>query len=204
MDKAAGTQSDDRDVEPGQAPASDAGGAAPSAAEAARHLRSAEEALRQTDRRTLRRARAVYLNGDALDRGTLRLTAHSLRFDGWQGSIVIPVHDIAEVRLGTSVVPIHAGIPLLGWIWPGKPRYAESLLITVRAGTAPEPRVATVADLRDGSQWSDAIQRSRDGYEAWARERARRVAEIETAEGDLARVRQAETPTRDENAPDHT
>jgi len=161
-----------------------------SVAGAARRLESAETALRKGDRETLRRAPAVYLNGEELDRGTLRLTNCSLRFDGWQGSIVIPLPDILDVRLGTSVLPRRAGIPLLGRIWPGKPRYAESILITVQAGTAREPRVATIADLRNGIQWRDVILRGRDEFEAWTEERSRLVEGIGQAEGDLEQARQ--------------
>jgi len=162
------------------------------AAEATRRHRAAEQALREGDRMAVRCAKAVYLNGEALDRGVLCLTSHSLRFSGWQGRIVIPVRDILEVRLGTSVLPRHAGIPLVGRIWPGKPRYAESLLLTVRVGSAVGPRVATVADLRNGIQWRDEILRCRDDYDAWAEGRSRRVEEIRTAEEDLNRARQAD------------
>lgn len=166
--------------------------ASPGAGEAERRLDAAERALRRADRKTLRRAPAVYLNGESLDRGALCLTHHSLRFDGWQGSIVIPVHDIIDVRLGTSVLPRHAGVPLLGRLWPGKPRYAESLLLTVQGGSAAsEPHVATVADLRDGIRWRDDILQCRDDYDAWARERSQRVAAVEAAERDLARERGA-------------
>lgn len=161
---------------------------------AVRRLESAETALRRADRETLRRARAVYLNGEELDRGTLRLTNHSLRFDGWQGSIVFPLPDIMDVRLGTSVLPRHAGIPLLGRLWPGKPHYAESLLITVRVGEGREPRVATVADLRNGIQWRDVILRGRDEYDAWTQERSQSVEDVEQAESDLAQARQADEP----------
>ncbi len=165
--------------------------------EVAQRLRRAESALREADHRTVRRAPAVYLNGDSLDRGTLCLTSHSLRFDGWQGSIVIAVQDIVEVRLGTSVLPRRAGIPLLGRIWPGKPHYAESLLLSVRAGSASEPRVATVADLRNGIQWRDEILQCRDDYETWVEERSQRVREVEAAEEDLARARQADSHAAD-------
>lgn len=163
----------------------------PTVARAERRLRSAETKLRQTDHAVLRRAAAVYLNGSELDRGTLYLTNYSLRFDGWQGSIEIPLADILDVRLGTSVLPRRAGIPLLGRLWPGRPRYAESLLITVQVGTDAEPLVATVADLKNGIQWRDVILRGRDTYEAWAQERTRQVEEIMEAEGDLAQARQA-------------
>ena len=163
----------------------------------AQRLRHAERALREADHRTVRSAPAVYLNGDSLDRGTLRLTSHSLRFDGWQGSIVIPVRDIVEVRLGTSVLPRRAGIPLLGRIWPGKPHYAESLLLSVQAGSASEPRVATVADLKNGIQWRDEILHCRDDYEAWAEERSQCVSEVEAAEEELAQARQADSKAGD-------
>jgi hypothetical protein len=174
-------------------------------AEATQRHRAAEQALRQGDLQAVRCAKAVYLNGDALDRGVLCLTKHSLRFDGWQGRIVIPVRDILEVRLGTSVLPRHAGIPLVGRIWPGRPRYAESLLLTVRVGSAVEPRVATVADLRNGIQWRDEILRCRDDYEAWTEERSRRVEEIRAAEEDLKRARQADAVrAADDRAQDTT
>jgi hypothetical protein len=176
--------------------------ATPTAAEAEQRLRTAERALRQRDRQILHRAPAIYLNGEVLDRGVLRLTHPALRFDGWQGSIVIPVGDIVDVRLGTSVLPRHAGIPLLGRLWPGKPRYAESLVLTVRVGSASEPRVATVAGLKNGALWRDEILRCRDGYEAWMQERSRHVTEIKVAERDLAQAREAGAPAADEKAQD--
>ena len=131
--------------------------------------------------RVLRRASAAYLNDSALDRGTLRLTSQSLRFDGWQGSVDIPLQDIVDVGLGTSVLPRHAGIPLLERLWPGKLRYAESLVLTVQVGTAVERRVATVADLKDGSVWRDLILRSRDALPAGAADPARNGAETPRA-----------------------
>lgn len=165
---------------PTNPPDARAAGVPPPTAGVRRH--AAEEALRRADRRVLRRTEALYLNGAALDRGALRLTSHSLRFDGWQGSVVIPIQEIADVRLGTSVLPRHAGIPVLSWLWPGKPRYAESLLLTVRNGAESESRIATVAGLKDGGLWRDEILRCREAYGDWSRERAQRVAELEAAE----------------------
>ena len=200
MAKGAHKRASDRDASRLEAEAADPSGAsaAPPAAEAERRLHAAERALRQGDRQILRRATAVYLNGETLDRGALCLTHHALRFDGWQGSIVIPVGDIVDVQLGTSVLPRHAGIPLLNRLWPGKPRYAESLLLSVRVGSASEPRVATVADLKNGIQWRNDILRCRDGYAAWAQERSRHVAEVEAAERDLARAREAGSPAAED------
>lgn len=204
MAKRAHKRASDRDAPRLEAEAAGPLGAsaAPTAVEAERRLHAAERALRQGDRQILRRATAVYLNGEALDRGALRLTHRALRFDGWQGSIVIPVGDIVDVRLGTSVLPRHAGIPLLSRLWPGNLRYAESLLLTVKVGSASEPRVATLADLKNGIQWRDEILRCRDGYEAWAQERSRHVTDVEAAKRDLAQAREASAPAAEEEAQD--
>ena len=122
-----------------------------------RDLEHADQAVCALDDAPPERAPAVYLHHGAPDRGTLTLERGALRFDGWRGSAVLPLDRIAEVELGVSRLPPRAGVPLLGWLRPGRPRPAETLLLIVLDPEGAVQRRAVVADLADGRGWRERV-----------------------------------------------
>ena len=104
-----------------------------------------------------RRGKAAYLDGESLERGTLTLTNDALHFSGWRGKVEIPLQSIQSIALGTSLLAPFAGSPILGSIWPGKPRSGETLLLTVQDGPAATQQLAVMGDLKEAGLWQQEI-----------------------------------------------
>ncbi len=109
------------------------------------------------------RARAAYLDGQSVDRGTLSIGNDALHFSGWHGSVSIPLKKILGIYGGTSRLSPRAGVPIVGRLFPGRPRAGDSLLLTVwgtddteRSDTAQRKLVA-LADLEDGEGLASQI-----------------------------------------------
>ena len=121
-------------------------------------VRAVEAQLTAVGAEVHRRCPAVYLNGRSLDRGTVQVGNEHLRFSGWHGSIEIPLASIDSSELGPSNLPPRAGVPLLSTIWPGTPRTAVTLLLTIRATGSNQPSQVVLADLGDGTVLQTEIQ----------------------------------------------
>jgi len=137
--------------------------------------------------------RAVYLNGESLDRGKLTLGNKSLRFSGWQGKIEFPLPTVTDIELGSSALPPRAGIPVLQKVWPGKPRQAQTMIFSVQDASNPEPLIAVVADLPDAHDWRREIRSAQERLEDVIgqradldRQRAEAEARVAKTKADLA------------------
>lgn len=120
-------------------------------------LASVDAEIAEIDRQVHRRGSAAYLDGDALDRGAIELTNVCLRYTGWRGRVSIPLRGVVGIELGTSRLPPRAGLPALGRVWPGRPREAGTILLTVRSDEQSEQRLAVIADVADAPAWREAI-----------------------------------------------
>lgn len=130
----------------------------------ARLVQERERAVRQVDQQIAglhatrhRTESSVYLNGKALDRGTLRLGNYAVDFSGWRGSVSAPLASIVSVELGSSNLPSRAGIPIIGRFRPGKPRARRTVIATVTGPGGTGARLMVLADLENGSDWATAI-----------------------------------------------
>ena len=94
-------------------------------------------------------AKGAYLNGEVLDRGTLSIGNEALNFSGWHGTISIPLQHIHHIDTGISSLSPYDGVPILGRLFPGQPRKAFTLLLTIKVPDATVERLVVVADLPD-------------------------------------------------------
>jgi hypothetical protein len=125
-------------------------------------VRAAEARVATTRKQRYRSFPAVYLNGQALDRGTVQVGNELLRFGGWHGGIDVPIASIREFGHGRSNLPPRAGVPLLGKLWPGTPRASTTLLLTVCDQDGAPTNQIVLADLSD----STAVQAEIAGRQA--------------------------------------
>jgi hypothetical protein len=105
-----------------------------------------------------RRCHAVYLNGKSLDRGTVQVGNELLRFSGWHGNIDVSLASIDSFELGNSKLPPRAGMPLLDRVWPGTPRAATTLLLTLQEKDSNQTSRVVLADLSDGAALQTEIE----------------------------------------------
>ena len=117
-------------------------------------------------------SRAIYLNGDSLDRGTLTLGNRTLGFSGWHGKIEFPLATVTDIELGESMLGPRAGYPVLQRIWPGKPRPAQTMLFSVQNASGPEPMISVIAGLPDAHDWRKAIRSAQERLEDVVGQRA--------------------------------
>jgi vacuolar-type H+-ATPase subunit I/STV1 len=127
----------------------------------------------------------VYLNGASLDRGTLAIGNDLLVFSGWHGKVEIPLHAIVDIDTGRSFLPPRAGIPILSTVWPGQPRQAETLLLTVQEEKTKGRCLAVVANLPDAATWSRQIRQQQRGLDAVRARRAELIKQNEEARATL-------------------
>ena len=161
-----------------------------SARDAAKHteserqnaVRGIENEIRLIGTSIRRNSRAAYLNGQSLDRGTLQLGNELVRFVGWRGSVEIPLTSIEAVDVGTSLLSPRAGVPILGRVWPGTPRSAQSLILTIRQTEQDESRsLAVMSDLLDSEVWQSEILKGQTSLEDVAAQRAKLESRRQTA-----------------------
>jgi len=100
----------------------------------------------------------VYLNGRSLDRGTARVGNEVLRFNGWYGNTEVTLAAITRFELGTSNLPPRAGVPLLDKVWPGTPRAAATLLLTIHENNSNHTNLIVLADLSNSTEFQVKIQ----------------------------------------------
>lgn len=155
-----------------------------------RALNDLEQQLRGMAREVRLKAQGAYLNGAALDRGTLMIGNEALLFAGWHGRAEIALHDIVDIDIGHSALPARAGLPLIGRYWPGVRRDGEALVITVRDKASSTLAQAVIADLADAVQWRRQLLAGKD-----------RLGDVEVQRGDLVTRRgQAETALQEAQA----
>ncbi len=153
-------------------------------------LNDVERQLRGMAREVRLKAKGAYLNGTALDRGTVTIGNEALLFVGWHGRAEIALRDIVDIDIGHSSLPPRAGLPLIGRYWPGARRDGESLVITVRDRASSTLAQAAIADMADAVQWRRQILEGKD-----------HLGDVETQREDLvARRRQAETALQEAQA----
>ena len=134
---------------------------------ARRHdLRAIDQEIGAIGREIHLQSAGVYLNGESLDRGTVSLGNEVVRFSGWQGKAEIPIHTIAGVETGYSLLAPRAGVPVLGTLWPGTPRQNGTLLLTVQESKVHTAQHAVVADLQNAEDWRNQIHRRQHDLDA--------------------------------------
>lgn len=101
---------------------------------------------------------AVYLNGKSLDRGTARVGNELLRFNGWYGNTEVSLASINSFELGNSKLPPRAGVPLLDRVWPGTPRAAATLLLTIHDKNSKHTNLVVLADLNHSTELQVKIE----------------------------------------------
>jgi hypothetical protein len=104
------------------------------------------------NQKTHRQGDVVYLNGRSLDRGTLTVSAESVKFSGWQGKVEVPLRTLQGIELGSSNLPARAGVPLLSTLAPGVSRPADALLLTVQEGEKSQLKLVVLANVRNGEE----------------------------------------------------
>lgn len=78
----------------------------------------------------------VYLDCQALDRGKVMVGNDQVRFEGWRGNTAVALGAITGFDTGISNLPVRAGVPVLGKLWPGTSRKADTLRLTIRQSDA--------------------------------------------------------------------
>jgi len=120
---------------------------------------------------------AVYVNGQALDRGTLTLSNDVLQFRGWRGTADISLRQVEAVTLGESHLSPRDGIPVLSRVWRGQPRAAGTLLLVLKNDNSTPTHQVVVADLSDAAQWCAEIDGKKGHLDQVAARRAACVSE---------------------------
>ncbi|MCC7353445.1 MAG: hypothetical protein IT330_06760 [Anaerolineae bacterium] len=138
-----------------------------------------------------RRSRAAYLDGETLERGTLTLTSDAVHFSGWRGKVEIPLRAIQSIALGTSLLPPFAGIPILGNLWPGRPRSGETILLTVRESPVAAQQLAVIGDLKEAALWQQEILIQQQQVDQVTALKTQLLSEREEAVAALAKAREA-------------
>ncbi len=155
-----------------------------------RALDDIERQMRGMAREVRLKAKGIYLNGAALDHGTITIGNEALQFAGWHGRAEIALRDIVDIDIGHSVLPARAGLPLIGRYWPGARRDGESLVITVRDSASSTLAQAVIADMADAVQWRRQVLEGKG-----------RLGDVEAQRGDLVTRRgQAETGLKEAQA----
>ncbi len=104
------------------------------------------------------RYHTVYLNGKSLDRGTAQIGNELLRFNGWYGHIEVLLSSINSFELGNSKLPPRAGVPFLDRVWPGTPRAATTLLLTIHEKNEGRTNLVVLADLNHSTELQVKIE----------------------------------------------
>jgi len=154
-------------------------------------LANLDNEIKRLSGQIYRRSRAVYLDGETLERGTLTLTGDALRFSGWRGHVEIPLRAIQSIALGTSLLPPFVGMPILGNFWPGRPRSGETLLLTVQESPTAAQQLAVIGDLKDAALWQQEILIRQQQVDQITALKTQLLSEREEATASLAKAREA-------------